>query len=91
MVTKVAIPASPGQPHTKTSLTSLLNNGAQSKSLIGTRRIFMTKSEFIFIRTTFLHLKSILVHTRRSIVSQKHACLFVRQSAVFSSGGLYMR
>ncbi|XP_031848363.1 nucleosome-remodeling factor subunit NURF301 E(bx) isoform X6 [Nomia melanderi] len=43
LVSKVAIPANPNSG-TKSQLTSLLTTPTQSKTLIGTRRIYMTKS-----------------------------------------------
>ncbi|XP_015116667.1 nucleosome-remodeling factor subunit NURF301 isoform X2 [Diachasma alloeum] len=43
LVSKVAIPATPTNPQ-KSQLTSLLTTPTQSKTIIGTRRIYMTKS-----------------------------------------------
>lgn len=45
LVSKVAIPANPNSG-TKSQLTSLLTTPTQNKTLIGTRRIYMTKCKY---------------------------------------------
>ncbi|PNF38728.1 hypothetical protein B7P43_G14361 [Cryptotermes secundus] len=68
IVTKVAIPPSPGSQSTtgKTTLTSLLTNTTNStpgKTLVGTKRIFMTKGTDGTTRIISGHTTSILPKT----------------------------